>query len=64
MTITDKEWKEFIDENYVSNRTIHLISIRIINSQKQTDREIAIYKEHSERVEKMIKNLKQQHEKK
>ncbi len=64
MEITKKEWQQFIDKNYVSNRTIHMIAIRIINSQVQSNWEIAIYKEHSERVEKMICNLKKHNEEK
>lgn len=56
--ISDIEWKEFIDSNYVSLDVIEIIALRIIYNHVQTVREIAIYKEHSQRIENMIKKLK------
>lgn len=55
--ISDIEWAEFIDCNTVSEDVIEVIALRIINSIEQTEREIAIYKEHSERIESKIKTM-------
>ena len=55
--ISDIEWDEFVNDNNISDDVIEVIAIRIVLNQKPTERETAIYKEHSERVEIKIKNL-------
>ena len=56
--ISDLEWEDFVNDNYVSLDVIEVIALRIIGCFEQTDREIAIYKEHSKRIENKIKRLK------
>jgi len=56
--ISDREWNDFTDDNIVCEDVIEIIAIRIMYNHKQTDREIAIYKEHGARIEKKIKELK------
>ena len=56
--ISDREWNEFTDDNFVSEDVIEIVAIRIMYNYEQTPRELAIYKEHSTRVESKIKNLK------
>lgn len=55
--ISDLEWKDFVELNYVSLDVIELIALRIISKHKQTPRELAIYIEHSDRIENKIKRL-------
>lgn len=55
--ISDREWKDFVDYNIVSDDVIEVIAIRIIYQHIKTDREIAIYNEHSKRVEDKILKL-------
>ena len=49
LIISDIEWNEFIDENIVSQDVIDIIAIRIKYNFELTDRELAIYKERSEK---------------
>ncbi len=56
--ISDLEWNDFVNDNYISTDIVEVIALRIIYGQQQTEREIAIYKEHSQRIENMIKKLK------
>jgi len=55
--ISDREWNEFINDNFVCEDVIEVIAIRITFSKELTDRELGIYKEHSDRIEKKIKEL-------
>jgi len=58
MIISDFEWNDFVNHNFVSIDVIEVIALRIISGAIQTDREIAIYKEHSKRIENKIKKIK------
>jgi hypothetical protein len=58
MIISDFEWDDFVNHNFVSIDVIEVIALRIISGSAQTDREIAIYKEHSKRIENKIKKIK------
>jgi hypothetical protein len=42
--ISDLEWQDFVNDNYVSLDVIEVIALRIIGSFDLTTREIAIYK--------------------
>lgn len=55
--ISDIEWSDFVNHNIVSDDVIEVLAIRIVYQHIQTDREIAIYKEHSKKIEKKIKEL-------
>ena len=55
--ISDREWNEFINDNFVCEDVIEVIAIRITFTKELTDRELAIYKEHSDRIENKIKEL-------
>lgn len=55
--ISDIEWSEFVNDNIVSDDVIEVISIRTILNKDLTERELAIYKEHSEKIENKIKKL-------
>jgi hypothetical protein len=55
--ISDIEWTEFVNDNIVSDDVIEVIAIRTILNKKLTERELAIYKEHSQKVENKIKKL-------
>ena len=54
--ISDDDWNEFVDNNIVSDDVIKIIVEGIKCGREKTDREIAIYKEHSELIEKIIRN--------
>jgi hypothetical protein len=55
--ISDIEWNEFVNNNIISDDIIEIIAIRIILNKKLTDRELSIYKEHSQKIENKIKIL-------
>ena len=55
--ISDIEWKEFINDNIVSDDVIEVVAIRITLNDILTTRELDIYKEHSKRIENKIKTL-------
>ena len=53
--ITDNEWNNFIDTNFVSEDVIEIIALRIKYNHEQTEREIAVYKKHGKRIEEKLK---------
>ena len=55
--ISDREWQEFVDDNFVSEDVVEVIAFRIKLKYTLTSRELDIYKEHSERIENKIKTL-------
>jgi hypothetical protein len=55
--ISDIEWNEFVNDNIVTDDVIEVIAIRTILNKDLTEREIAIYKEHSQKIENKIKKL-------
>ena len=53
--MNDKEFANFVDNNKVSKRILRTIAISIMEGRTLTTRELAIYQEKGEQIEKIIK---------
>ena len=53
--INDEEWNHFVNTNEVSDEILQMIIYKIVNCFSLNEREIMIYSEKSEKIERIIK---------
>ena len=56
--ISNKAWNNFIDKGMVDDRVIKIISFRIIEGTKLTEREMAIFCSKTAEINESIRKIK------